>query len=140
MDAKDLSRHQIIIGLTEHHTEKVADNMIVLWEQMATQIIAIIGESGFSSLYARSLFLTASYHPWLASGSLSLQTGQRFLKLNIDLKGQTPAQAMAGSRLLLITFTDILASLIGEQLTMRILQSAWGQGTQGPIGKEVNNG
>ncbi|MEO8117721.1 MAG: hypothetical protein ABI606_00170 [Rhodoferax sp.] len=140
METKDFSRHEIIVGLTEQHTEKVADNAIVLWEQMATQIIAIVGEGGFNSLYARSLFLIVSHHPWLASGALSPQTGQRFSELNKCLEGQTPAQAVAGTTLLLITFTDILASLIGEQLTIRILQSAWGPGTQGSIGKEFNNG
>lgn len=140
MEIKDLPRHKIIIGLTAQHTEKVADTAIALWEQMATQIISIVGEGGFNSLYARSLFLTASHYPWLASGALSPQTGQRFAELKICLEGQTPAEGVAANNLLLITFTDILTSLIGEQLTMRILQSAWGHGTQNSIGKEFNNG
>ena len=41
------------------------------------------------------------------------------------LERQTPAQASEANRLLLITFTDILASLIGEQLTTSILRLAW---------------
>lgn len=140
METKDLPRHKIIVGLTAQHTEKVADSAIVLWEQMATKIISIIGEGGFNSLYARSLFLVASHYPWLASGALSPQAGQRFAELKICLEGQMPAEVVAGTSLLLITFTDILASLIGEQLTIRILKSAWGHGTQGSIGKEFNNG
>jgi hypothetical protein len=139
METKDMPRHKIIVGLTAQHTEKVADTAIVLWEQMATKIISIVGEGGFNSLYARSLFLTVSHHPWLESGALSPQTGQRFSELKKCLAGQTPAQVVAGTTLLLITFTDILASLIGEQLTVRILQSAWGHGTQDLIGKEFNN-
>ncbi|WP_157979495.1 hypothetical protein [Rhodoferax ferrireducens] len=139
METRDLPRHKIIVGLTAQLTEKVADTAIALWEQMATQIIAIVGEGGFNSLYARSLFLTASHHPWLASGALSPQTGQRFAELKICMEEQAPAQVVAGTSLLLITFTDILASLIGEQLTVRILQSAWGHGTQGLNGKEFNS-
>jgi hypothetical protein len=38
-------------------TGKVADAAIKVWEQMAIQIISIVGEDGFNALYARSLFL-----------------------------------------------------------------------------------
>jgi len=38
--------------------------------------------------------------------------------------------------LLLITFTDILASLIGEHLTSRILDLAWHTGTTLKTDKE----
>jgi hypothetical protein len=139
METRDSLRHKIIVDLAAQHTEKVADTAIVLWAQMAAKIISIVGEGGFNSLYARSLFLATSHHAWLASGALSPQTGQRFSELKKCLEGQTPALAVAGTTLLLITFTDILASLIGEKLTVRILQSAWGHGTQDLIGKESNN-
>jgi hypothetical protein len=38
--------------------EKVVDIAIDLWEQLAREIISIVGESGFYSLYARSIYLT----------------------------------------------------------------------------------
>ena len=41
------------------------------------------------------------------------------------LERQTPEHAREANLLLLITFTDILASLIGEQLTTSILRLAW---------------
>ncbi len=44
----------------------------------------------------------------------------------MSFEGHTPAQASEANRLLLITFTDILSSLIGEELTTSILRSAWG--------------
>jgi len=58
MQTSDLLRYQIIKSLMAQHTEKVADAAIDLWDQMATQIISIVGESGFNSLYVRSVFLT----------------------------------------------------------------------------------
>ena len=139
MDTSDLLRHQIIISLTAQHTEKVADVAVSLWEQMATQIISIVGEGGFNSLYARSVFLTQSTFPWLAASSLSPQNDCRFAALKTSLEGQTPAQASAASSLLLLTFTDILASLIGEQLTTRILRSAWGYDASDRASKEFEN-
>jgi hypothetical protein len=132
METSELLRHQKIKSLTVQHTEKVADAAIDLWELMATQIILIVGEGGFNSLYARSLFLTQSTFPWLVDGPLPPQTDHRFTELKMSLEGQTPAQASEANSLLLITFTDILASLIGEQLTTSILCAAW-------PGKEFKN-
>jgi len=121
------------------HTENVADAAIGLWEQMATQIISIVGEDGFNSLYARSIFLAQPEFPWLAANSLSPQTDQRFAELKKRLEGQTPSQAREANSLLLLTFTGILATLIGEPLTSRILRSAWDNDASYSTSKESKN-
>lgn len=121
------------------HTEKIADAAILLWEQMATQIISIVGESGFNSLYARSVFITRSTYPWLAADSLTPQTEHRFAGLKTSLEGQTPAQASDANRLLLLNFTDILVALIGERLTTRILCLAWGIDASDRADEEFKN-
>ena len=108
-----------------------------IWEKLATEIISIVGEGGFNSLYARSVFLTQSTFSWLATGSSSPHNDYRFAELKMCLAEQTSAQAGAANRLLLITFTDILASLIGEQLTTSILRSAWGDDASNKAGKEL---
>ncbi len=126
METSELSRHQIIESLTGPRSDKGAASAIYLWELLASQIIAVVGEGGFDSLYARSLFLAQPTFPWLAGSSPSPQTDHRFAELKTSLEGQAPAQASAANRLLLLTFTDILASLIGEQLTGSILHLAWG--------------
>ena len=124
------ARHQIIEGIMAPQTENVAELAANQWEQLASQIISIVGEGGFNALYARSVFLAQPTFPWLAAGSSSPQSDNRFAELKINLEGQTPAQAIAANRLLLITFTDILASLIGEPLTTRVVRSAWGNDDQ----------
>jgi len=48
-------------------------------------------------------------------------------------------QASAANSLLLIKFTDILASLIGEGLTTSILRSAWGNDAPNRAGKELKH-
>ena len=53
------------------------------------------------------------------------------------LERQTPEHASEANLLLLITFTDILASLIGERLTTRILRLAWGYDAANSAGKEI---
>ncbi len=57
----------------------------------------------------------------------------------MGLEVQTPTQISEANSLLLITFTDILASLIGEQLTTTILRSAWGNDALDSTDKEFNN-
>jgi hypothetical protein len=118
---------------------KVADGAVRLWEKMATQIITIVGEDGFNSLYARSLFLSQAKFPWLSTGSLTPNAVHRFEGLKTSIEGQAPAQASEANILLLITFIDILALLIGVQLTSHILQLAWGIDTSNSTGKEFKN-
>lgn len=125
METSELLRHQIINSLPLLRTEKLPDAAVLIWEQMATQIISIVGEGGFNSLYSRSLDLTQSAFFWLDFDPHSIQAGQRFAELKVCLEKQTPERAREANFLLLTTFTDILASLIGEQLTISILRLAW---------------
>lgn len=139
METSDTLRHQIVKSLTTQDAERVVDAELELWERMAAQIISIVGEGGFNSLFARSMFLTRATFPWLAAGSPPPPTERRFTELKRCLDGQTPAHARAANRLLLITFTDILASLIGEQLTIRILRAAWRNDALDKADKEFKN-
>lgn len=139
METRDLPRHQLIEKLMAQHPEKVADAAINLWEQMAAQIISIVGEDGFNSLYARSVFLAQPTFPWLTASALAQQNDQRFAELKKGLEGQTPSQAREANSLLLLTFTGILAALIGEPLTTRILWSAWGDDASTSTSKEFTH-
>lgn len=136
MEARDLLRHQIIESLTAPHTDQAADAAIVRWEQMATQIISIVGEEGFNSLYARSVFFAQATYPWLAACVQSPQPDQRFAELKMSFARQSPEEVRAANNLLLVTFTNILAALIGEELTSGILRLAWGNDTSNSAGEE----
>jgi hypothetical protein len=136
MATSDLPRHQIIKILMAQPPEKAADAAIHIWEQMASHIITIIGEDGFNSLYARSLFLSQAKFPWLSTSSPTPNAVHRFDELKTSLEAQAPAQASEANSLLLVTFIEILASLIGAQLTSHILQLAWGINTGNSTNKE----
>lgn len=139
MDMSSLLRHQMIESLATPPTEKGADAAMRLWEKMSTKIISIVGEGGFHSLYARSFFIARARFPWLAADELPTQTDQLFAQLKICFESQTPALARAANSLLLVTFTDILASLIGEALTTSILRSAWDSDVSDLAGKGLKN-
>lgn len=134
-----LLRHRSIESLTSQHAENTVDAAIDLWAQLATQIIAIVGVGGFDSLYARSLYLAQARFPWLTAGAALPQAEHRFATLQASLQGATPELASSANRQLLTLFTDTLASLIGEPLTARLLDSAWGHHALYTAGKELKN-
>jgi hypothetical protein len=114
----------------------VAGVAITFWEQMAAEVILIVGDDGFNTLYAKSISLTQSRFLWLVASPLGQQSDRCFAELRTSLEGQTSAQASEANILLLITFTDILASLIGELLTTRILNLAWSTDISNSTGQE----
>ena len=137
MGTSDLPRHQIIKNLPLLQSEKIPDAAAIVWERLAAQIISIVGEGGFSSLYSRSLALTQSTFFWLEFDPRSTQAKHRFAELKMCLERQTPAHASEANLMLLITFTDILAALIGEQLTTSILCLAWDYDAADSVSKEI---
>ncbi len=126
MDTRNLLRHQIIKSLLAHHMAKGGGGAILLWEQLATQLISLIGEDGFVTLYDRSVVLAKAIFPWLELSAQPMQISHRFAELRSSLDGQSAAAANAANSLLLITFTDIIAALIGEEMSINTLHSAWG--------------
>jgi hypothetical protein len=139
MKTSHLPRHQIIKSRLADHSENAADVAVNLWTQLASQLISIVGEGGFDSLYARSVFLSQSKFPWLSTDLSFDQPDHRFAELKSNLEKQSSVQASEASILLLITFTDILVTLIGEQLASSILRSAWGNDASDRAGKEFKN-
>lgn len=139
MESRDLPRHQLIERLMARHPEKIADAAIDLWEQLTIEIVSIVGEEGFRSLYAKGIYLAQPTFPWLMACALLPQNGQRFAELKKELERQAPSQAREANSLLLLTFTGILAALIGEPLTTRILRTAWGDDAPASTSKEFEH-
>ncbi len=141
MEDSSQQRQQIIANLMAQQPEKIADSAMSHWEKLADEIISVVGEAGFVSLYERSVHLAQSTFPWLPTSFSPLQPAHshRFAELGVRLADQTPAHARAAHSLLLTIFTDILVSLIGEQLTSSILRTAWGNLASDTSGKELDN-
>jgi hypothetical protein len=128
--------HQIIKNANTQRPEALVAVAIDVWQKLALQLISIIGEGGFQSLYARSLHLTSAAFPWIAE-SPAAPTDSRFVNLKINLEGRDPVEAGEANIALLITFIDILALLIGEHLTLSILRSTWGDEALDAVVKEM---
>lgn len=141
MEDLALQRRQIIVSLLPQQPDNIVDAAMCDWEQLSAEIVSIVGETGFTSMYERALHMAQPTCPWILPDSSSTQwdaQSRRYQELEMLLAGQTPAIAAAAHRLLLTKFTDILASLIGEQLTLNILHAAWGHVASVTAGKELD--
>ena len=115
----------------------IVDVSILLWVKMARQLVSIIGEGGFQSLYDRSLHLTVPTFPWLTSCNSSKPKASRFEELRKCLADQELINSGEASIAFLISFVDILAVLIGEFLTSTILDLAWADHAIETVVKEL---
>jgi len=130
METTEPTRGQLNEAALTMLPQTVANTTLHLWEQLAPALISIIGEGGFKPLYMRSLRLAARQHPWMAPDlTKSTVIRERFADLQACLQRQDATQARLGSVALFTIFLDLLASLIGEELTTYLLQSAWRQET-----------
>jgi hypothetical protein len=137
MDMSDAQkRHQIIRSTMAQQPEDAADRSIHLWELLAARLTSLIGDIGFNSLFTRSLDLTGIQFPWLIVNHSLQTTESRFADLKVNFGNHSAAEASEASQMLLIIFTDILAALIGESLTIQILNSAWSTDVSAKEGKE----
>jgi hypothetical protein len=121
-----LKSQKIKILLERCPDEETAEIAFSLVEKVAAAVIKIIGKDGFNALYARSLSLTVPTFPWLAVSVMTLQDDDMLVLLKNSFVAQPPAETRAASNLLLLTFSDILCRLVGDQLTTRILHDAFG--------------
>ena len=124
-------RHAAIGSLLAERAGKSPDASAVsraigsIWPEVAARLAPVIGARGVDVLFARALHQTSSAFPWLqiagdhGNGVAALET------LRTCLAGQETAAATEGSHALLMNFTELLATLIGESLTDRLLGPVW---------------
>lgn len=135
----NIQRQEMIRRAVTQRPDAVLEVTVHLWERLAYELISIIGEGGFQSLYSRSVLLTSAAFPWMVLSHPWQRTDSRFEDLKIGFEGKDVTQTSEASVTLLTTFIDILAVLIGELLTTSILRSAWGDDALGTAAKEIDH-
>lgn len=120
------AHHQLITLIVSRQPEAVGDMATDLWERLFASLVSIIGNDGFDALYDRSLHLAGATFPWLLPAHLDPKKHERFSHLKFGLQGRDLQEAGLAMVLLLSTFTSVLSTLIGQELTRNILRSAWG--------------
>jgi hypothetical protein len=96
-----------------------------MYVTLAGQLALLIGEGGVRALTARSLHLVRRDFPWLAEAREPRPTDGPFAQIAFRLERQEPAVATQAAAAVLATLAGLLATLIGETLTMRVFRTAW---------------
>jgi hypothetical protein len=126
MTTSNDNRQRLIQRVLAQTNGGIADVSAKLWQQLAAKLTTIIGRGGFTALFTRSLYLTQKEFSWLVPRNVLPAGDLHFSELKLELAKQNSADAYKATAALLLAFTDILASLIGESLTIDLINSAWG--------------
>jgi hypothetical protein len=102
----------------------IAAATVAIWPRISAQLAPVIGARGVDVLLDRSLHLTSVSFPWLSSGADPGCTPV-LEGIETSLARQEAAAAAAASCELLSAFCELLATLIGDSLTDRLLGPVW---------------
>jgi len=91
---------------------------------MAAKLSPIVGKAGVVALYKRSIHLASPAYPWLSSSG-DARDEIDLAALGSSLAGQGAAGAAEAGAAVVETFRDLLGSLVGIDLTHRLLHSVW---------------
>ena len=103
----------------------VVDALAHTWQFMAAQLEPVIGVRGVNVLLERALHLTSKDFPEIAQTRPSDAIEDRLNQWQARFSQCDAKEAAEASCALLVTFTELLASLIGGPLTERLLASVW---------------
>jgi hypothetical protein len=105
--------------------DATAQAAAVTWRLVAAQLTPVIGARGLEVLFGRALHMTSAAFPWLAVSTDRGGSDGPLPTVALCLARQDPATAAEASYKLLLTFTELLTTLIGESLTRRLLAPVW---------------
>lgn len=103
----------------------VADALLSTWHDMNTRVAPVIGTRGVNALFSYTVHLLGKRFPWLPASTDHADLAAQPAGLRAQLAGRDAGDAFEASFALLASFTEQLATLIGESLTDRLLGPVW---------------
>jgi hypothetical protein len=130
MSTRSEESHEIVDSLTRRvgpnaDAAAVAQAIISILQDIDSALAPIVGPQGVAALYRRSLHLCLSNHPHMASIYAEVQGSPDLAALKAVLVKQSEAEALFFGEVLLVTFHELLTTLIGSSLTTRLLRGVW---------------
>lgn len=107
--------------------------------RLSEQLKPLVGELAWRALYVRSLHLARSSFIKPPSDLDKHAARDLLTPLQRDLSARPPAAARAAAEALLLAFADLLVSLIGDPLAVRLLHKAWAMPATGTSAQEKRN-
>jgi len=109
----------------ETDAKALAVATVSLWPQVSARLAPVIGARGVDILFSRTLYLASRSFPFLAIAGNRGRDTAPLETLRARIGQQDAPVAAAASLELLFTFTVLLATLIGDSLTDRMLGPVW---------------
>ena len=127
----DNKRHPVFRQMLTREAGTDADSSAVaaaarrLCEQLARQLTPLLGDAGVAAVYSRGLHLARRQFPERLPGHELDRNESPFARAQSFLERQESRVAPEAAAVLLTTVGKLLASFIGESLTIHILREAW---------------
>jgi len=135
MENPGARRQQIADLLGSLPASEPGGGLFALLLPLRVQLASLVSEEGFGFLLERTVYQTAREYQWICAEPAS--TGEaRLDDLRATLALCTHEEALEASIVLLLNFVDLVASLIGDPLTVGILRAAWGSDALGVLGED----
>lgn len=103
----------------------VADATIGTWRQLESLLAPVIGKQGVDVIFRRALHLSSNRFSWLAFGEEFVDSAVLLASLQARLASRQPDEVAEAGYALLVNFTELLTTLIGEALSERMLRQVW---------------
>lgn len=103
----------------------IAEATINTCLQVSARLAPVIGTRGVDALFSRSVNVTSKTFRWLTMAGNDGNSTALLARIKVCLAGQESTVAAEASYALLVTFIELLATLIGESLTDRLLAPVW---------------
>lgn len=125
MTADNQYPQAILMWLEADRPALLARRSVALWTAIADELLPIVGDRGFIALFSRCIDLCGATFPWLWKAPSRSSPAQCFATLGAQLSEREALDGLAASRALFGTFHHLLQLLIGQQLTVGVLDAAW---------------
>jgi hypothetical protein len=109
----------------ESDAKALAVATVSMWPQFSARLAPVIGARGVDILFKRTVYLTRKSFPFLAVAEDSGRGSAPLEAIRARIGQQDAPVAAAASCEFLFTFTVLLATLIGDSLTDRMLGPVW---------------
>jgi len=103
----------------------LAQASVDTWRQVTFQLAPVIGVGGVEVLFNRAIHQTSAVFPWLATAVEDGGGDALLSTLEARFEGQETTTVGEASATVLLNFAELLATLIGESLTDRLLGPVW---------------
>ena len=121
MNLAQIAAH--LVRLSPGPITEVATELLL---PLSQNLEVIIGQNGFKALLDWSVHATAKRHPWLVAADDSSDRFSGPEDLASVLGKQNANEASQAMVLLLATLLELLVTLIGQALTLKLLSASWG--------------